>query len=121
MEDGQFREAESEEQKSLPFNFGAPRLQLTQDISLCRSPHCAADLILDFAGQAMWRDGTPISSTFAWRYRQRQSTCARAFQEDIAILRELDAEWECCEQLRQEWKDIERQRLLGETFWLDDN
>ena len=31
MEDGQFREAESEEQKSLPFNFRAPRLQLTQD------------------------------------------------------------------------------------------
>ena len=33
MEDGQFREAESEEQKSLPFNFRAPRLQLTQDKS----------------------------------------------------------------------------------------
>ena len=33
MEDGQFREAESEEQKSLPFNFCAPRLQLTQDKS----------------------------------------------------------------------------------------
>ena len=31
MEDGQFREAESEEQKSLPFNFRAPRLQLRQD------------------------------------------------------------------------------------------
>ena len=36
MEDGQFREAESEEQKSLPFNFGAPRLQLTQDKSQAR-------------------------------------------------------------------------------------
>ena len=36
MEDGQFREAESEEQKSLPFNFRAPRLQLTQDKSLAR-------------------------------------------------------------------------------------
>ena len=33
MEDGQFREAESEEQKSLPFNFRAPRLELTQDKS----------------------------------------------------------------------------------------
>ena len=31
MEDGQFREAESEEQKSFPFNFRAPRLQLMQD------------------------------------------------------------------------------------------
>ena len=36
MEDGQFREAESEEQKSLPFNFRAPRLQLTQDKSQAR-------------------------------------------------------------------------------------
>ena len=33
MEDGQFREAESEDQKSLAFNFRAPRLQLTQDKS----------------------------------------------------------------------------------------
>ena len=36
MEDGQFRQAESEEQKSLPFNFRAPRLQLTQDKSQAR-------------------------------------------------------------------------------------
>jgi len=36
MEDGQFREAESEEQKSLPFNFSAPRLQLTHDASQAR-------------------------------------------------------------------------------------
>ena len=36
MEDGQFREAELEEQKSLPFNFRAPRLQLTQDKSQAR-------------------------------------------------------------------------------------
>ena len=36
MGDGQFREAESEEQKSLPFNFRAPRLQLTQDKSQAR-------------------------------------------------------------------------------------
>ena len=36
MEDGKFREAESEEQKSLPFNFRAPRLQLTQDKSQAR-------------------------------------------------------------------------------------
>ena len=36
MEDGQFREAEPEEQKSLPFNFRAPRLQLTQDKSQAR-------------------------------------------------------------------------------------
>ena len=33
MEDGQFREAESEDQKSRPFNVRAPRLQLTQDKS----------------------------------------------------------------------------------------
>ena len=31
MEDGQFQEAELEEQKSLPFNFRAPRLQLMPD------------------------------------------------------------------------------------------
>ena len=31
MEDGQFQEAELEEQKPLPFNFRVPRLQLTQD------------------------------------------------------------------------------------------
>ena len=31
MEDGQSREAESEEEKSLSHNFRAPRLQLTQD------------------------------------------------------------------------------------------
>ena len=31
MEDGQFREAESEQQKPLRFNFRAPLLQLTQD------------------------------------------------------------------------------------------
>ncbi len=37
MEDGQFREAESEEQKSRPFNFRAPRLQLTQDQSQART------------------------------------------------------------------------------------
>ena len=36
MEDGQFREAESEEQKSLPFIFRAPRLQLTRDKSQAR-------------------------------------------------------------------------------------
>ena len=36
MEDGQFREAEAEEQKSLPFNFRAPRLQLAQDKSQAR-------------------------------------------------------------------------------------
>ena len=36
MEDGHFREAESEVQKSLPFNFRAPRLQLTQDKSQAR-------------------------------------------------------------------------------------
>ena len=36
MEDGQFREAASEVQKSLPFNFRAPRLQLTQDKSQAR-------------------------------------------------------------------------------------
>ena len=36
MEHGQNREAESEEQKSLPFNFRAPRLQLTQDKSQAR-------------------------------------------------------------------------------------
>ena len=36
MEDGQCREAESEEQKSLPFNFRRPRLQLTQDKSSAR-------------------------------------------------------------------------------------
>ena len=36
MEDGQFREAESEEQKSLPFNFRAPRLQRTQAKSQAR-------------------------------------------------------------------------------------
>ena len=33
MEDCQFREAESEEQKSLPFDFRVPRLQQTQDKS----------------------------------------------------------------------------------------
>ena len=33
---GQFREAESEEQKSLPFNFRAPRLQVRQDKSQAR-------------------------------------------------------------------------------------
>ena len=31
MEDGQIREAEAEDQKSLLFNFRDPRLQLTQD------------------------------------------------------------------------------------------
>ena len=36
MEDAQFREAESEEQESLPFNFRAPRLQLTHDTSQAR-------------------------------------------------------------------------------------
>ena len=36
MEDGQLQEAESEEQKSLPFNFCAPRLQLTPDKSQAR-------------------------------------------------------------------------------------
>ena len=36
MEDGQVREAESDEQKSLPFNFRAPRLQLTKDKSQAR-------------------------------------------------------------------------------------
>ena len=36
MEDGQCREAESEEEKSLPFNFRAPRLQLTPDKSEAR-------------------------------------------------------------------------------------
>ena len=77
------------------------------------------DLILDFVGQAMWRDGTPISRAFAWRYRQRQATCARAFQEDLAIERELDAEWESREGLRQEAEDLERQRALGELYWFD--
>ena len=36
MEDGQVREAESEQQKPLPFNFRAPRLQLTKDKSQAR-------------------------------------------------------------------------------------
>ena len=36
MEDCQFREAESEEHKSLPINFRAPRLQLTQGKSQAR-------------------------------------------------------------------------------------
>ena len=36
MEDCQFRETESEEQKTLPFNFRAPRLPLTQDKSQAR-------------------------------------------------------------------------------------
>ena len=121
MEDSQFRERESEDQKSLPFNFGAPRLQLTQNKSLCRLPHSVADLILDFAGEAMWQHGTPISTAFAQHYRQRQSSCARQFQEDLAILRELDAEWEFEERLRQDTMEIERQRLLGPRFWLDDN
>ena len=31
MEDGEFAKAKSEEQKSLPFNFVAPRLDLTKD------------------------------------------------------------------------------------------
>ena len=121
MEDSQFRERESEDQKSHPFNFGAPRLQLMQNKSLCRLPHSVADLILDFAGEAMWQHGTPISTAFAQHYRQRQSSCARQFQEDLAILRELDAEWESWERMRQESKDIERQRVLGEMFWFGDD
>ena len=36
MEDGYFRETESEEQKSLPFNFRAPRVELTRDKSQAR-------------------------------------------------------------------------------------
>ena len=36
MDDGQVGEADSEEQKPLPFNFRAPRLQLTQDKSQAR-------------------------------------------------------------------------------------
>ena len=36
MEDGQCREAESEVQKSLPFNLRAPRLQLTRNKSQAR-------------------------------------------------------------------------------------
>ena len=36
MEDDEFREAESEEQKSLPFKFRAPRLQLTQDATVAQ-------------------------------------------------------------------------------------
>ena len=36
MADGQFREAESEEQESLPFNLRAPRLQLTHYRSQAR-------------------------------------------------------------------------------------
>ena len=36
MEDGQYREAGSEVQKSLPFNFRAPRLQLTRNKSHAR-------------------------------------------------------------------------------------
>ena len=88
---------------------------------IVRLPPCAADLVLDFAGQAMWRDGTPISRAFARRYRQRQASCARAYQEDLAILSELDAEWESWERMRQESEDIERQRVLGEMFWFDDN
>ena len=36
MEDGQVREADSEQQKPLSFNFRAPRLQLTQDKSQAR-------------------------------------------------------------------------------------
>ena len=48
MEDGQFQEAESEEHKSLPFNFGAPRLQPTQDNQAVQVPafgHCEIDLL----------------------------------------------------------------------------
>ena len=36
MGDGEFAKAKSEEQKSLPFNFVAPRLDLTQDKSQAR-------------------------------------------------------------------------------------
>ena len=36
MEDGEFREAESEKQNVLSFKFRAPRLQLTQDKSQAR-------------------------------------------------------------------------------------
>mgnify|MGYP001333672851 CR=1 FL=1 len=54
---------------------------------IVRLPPCAADLVLDFAGQAMWRGGAPFSRTFARRYRQRQACCARAYQEDLAIFR----------------------------------
>ena len=76
---------------------------------LMQLPHSVGDLILEFAGQAMWRDGTSISRAFARRYRQRQATCARAFQEDLAIERELDAEWESWERVRQPTEDLERQ------------
>ena len=68
----------------------------------------------------MWRDGCPISRAFARRYRQCQASCARAFQEDLAIERELDAEWESWERVRQETEDLERQRALGEMYWFDE-
>ena len=58
MEDGQFREAESEEQKSLPFNFRAPRLQLTQDTSqACICWQSQGQLIADHKEEMVNRIG----------------------------------------------------------------
>ena len=86
MEDGQFREAESEEQKSLPFNFRAPRLRLTQDKSQARIIwHAQGQIIADHK-QQMVNSIAKDNRTFLYSSWMASTDARRKLQTLLADL-----------------------------------